>query len=78
MTWIQQIVTQTCKKFGICNQPEFDGIKKGSFRIRIIEDDPHFTIKIFDLDCNIAPQKIENIYWDQVESSLEDAIRSIH
>ena len=77
MNWVQKLILQTCKKFGICSQPGFDGFQIGSHRVRIVEDDPTYTIKVFDLKSMIPPTQIDNIYWDELEASLEETVRSI-
>lgn len=80
MNWVQKLIAQTCRKFGISNRtddPGFDGFQIGAYRIRVVEDDPTFTIKIIDLERLSLPKQINNIYWDDLASSLEETVKSI-
>lgn len=78
MNWVHNIIQQLCKKLGVNPESQgFDGFRIGSYRVRVVNDDPTFTIKVFDFDCITPPQEISNIYWDELETSLEDAVKSI-
>jgi hypothetical protein len=78
MTWVHRLIEDTCSRLGIIVKGSNNSIQIGSCIIKVVDDDPTYTIRISDISHLNRPVEITNIFYDDLEQSLETTLRSIH
>jgi hypothetical protein len=76
MTWVQKLIDTMCDKFCAIKHSS-SSIRVGNHTIRVVDHDPLFEIKIFDLDRMTPPQEINDLFYDDLESHLENTLKNI-
>lgn len=76
MSWIQRLIKAISIRFdGAVDSSGSICIK--NHIVKVINEDELFSIKIIDFNRFTPPKQIDNIFFDELESSLEDTLKDI-
>ena len=75
MTWVHRLIENVSKRFSAIYSN--DSIRLGDYTIRVVDQEEIFDITIFDLKSITPPKQINGIFYDELESHLEDTLKDI-
>lgn len=76
MTWVQRLIDTLGVRFN--GSVDANGsIRINNHIVRVINDNELFSISIIDFNRFIPPKQINNIFCDELESSLEESLKKI-
>lgn len=76
MSWVIKLIDSICVRFN-GTVDNHGCIRINNHVVRVINDDELFSIKIFDFTRFAPPKQINNIFCDELESSLEETLKEI-
>jgi hypothetical protein len=77
MTWVQRLIQRTCSRLGIIVNSRNNSIEIGSYAVKIVDNDPTYTIRLSDFSQMKQPFEITDIFYDDLEQSLESLLKRI-